>query len=70
MANPTEEEILVRGVIASIMPTKVAEVEARSDELLKMVTDGMGEMNDEQKAVELMALSLFGVKIKAAVEGM
>ena len=70
MANPTDEEILVRGVIASIMPTKVAEVEARSDELLKMVTDGMGEMTDEQKAIELMVLSLFGVKIKAAVEGM
>lgn len=70
MANPTDEEILVRGVIGSIMPTKVAEVEARSDELLKMVTDGMGEMTDEQKAIELMALSLFGVKIKAAVEGM
>lgn len=70
MANPTDEEIIIRGIIGSIMPTKAAEVEARSDELLKMVTDGMVEMTDEQKAIELMALSLFGVKIKAAVEGM
>lgn len=70
MVNPTDEEILVRGIIGSIMPTKATEVEARSDELLKMITDGMGEMTDDQKAVEVMALSLFGVKIKSAIEGM
>lgn len=69
MANPTEEEILVRGVIATMFPEQVDVISARSDELLNEAMDRIKNAGDDTaKAVEMMAMTLFMVRIEDEIK--
>lgn len=65
---PEAQEIIIKGLIAVAAPDRLEEIEARATRMVQELKDRLDSAEtEEDKAVEMMVISLFGVKIQTVL---
>ncbi len=66
---PEAQEIIVKGMIAVAAPDRLEEIESRANRMMDEFKNRVEHAEtEEDKAVEFMVMSLFGIKIQTAFD--